>query len=332
MFVASVVGLGVGARLLVDAAVALARRVGFSDLVVGLTVVAAGTSTPELVVTADAAMAGLGDVAVGNVAGSNVYNLAFILGVVAAIRVIPIERSLVHRDGVVLVASTFVFAGVLLDGAVARLEGGLLVVAYVAYTAYLLWDARSDAAATDSGGAATAGSGGGATTGSVDATGAAVPLRVAAPSASVRSVVLLVVGLAVVLASGHVLVESATVVASAAGLSDALIGGTIVAAGTSTPEFAVSLVALSRGSVGVSVGNVVGSNVFNALAVLGVGALVRPLAVSSVVLETVAWLVVVVLVAVALMWSGRRLSRPEGVLFALSEVGRWTAGILGIVG
>jgi len=327
VLVATVVGLGVGARALVDAAVALARRVGLSDLVIGLTVVAAGTSTPELVVTADAASAGLGDVAVGNVAGSNVYNVAFILGVVAALRVVPIERSLVHRDGTALVASTLLFAGTLLDGTVTRLEGVVLLGTFVAYTGYLVRDGTSsaptDGTATDS-----------ADTPATESTDARepVPLRVAAPTAPVRDAALLVVGLAVVLASGHFLVESATAIASAAGLSDALIGGTIVAAGTSTPEFAVSLVALSRGSTGVSVGNVVGSNVFNALAVTGVGALVRPLVVSPVVLETVAWLLAVVVAAVALMWSGRKLSRGEGVLFALSEVGRWIAGLLGLVG
>lgn len=316
VLVASVVGLGVGARTLVDAAVALARRVGLSDLVIGLTVVAAGTSTPELVVTADAAAAGLGDVAVGNVAGSNVYNVAVVLGVVAALRAIPIERSLVRRDGAALVASTLLFAAVLLDGLVTRLEALVLLGAFVAYTAYLLRDATSGTRDAHSG----------------PDTGPPVPLRVAAPTAPVRDVALLAVGLTVVLASGHFLVAAATTIASAAGLSDALIGGTVVAAGTSTPEFAVSLVALSRGSTGVSVGNVVGSNVFNALAVLGVGALVRPLAASPVVLETVAWLLVVVVGAVALMWSGRKLSRGEGVLFALSEVARWTAGLLGLVG
>jgi len=316
VLVASVVGLGVGARTLVDAAVALARRVGLSDLVIGLTLVAAGTSTPELVVTADAAAAGLGDVAVGNVAGSNVYNVAVVLGVVAALRAIPIERSLVRRDGAALVASTLLFAAVLLDGLVTRLEALVLLGAFVAYTAYLLRDATSGTRDAHSG----------------PDTGPPVPLRVAAPTAPVRDVALLAVGLTVVLASGHFLVAAATTIASAAGLSDALIGGTVVAAGTSTPEFAVSLVALSRGSTGVSVGNVVGSNVFNALAVLGVGALVRPLAASPVVLETVAWLLVVVVGAVALMWSGRKLSRGEGVLFALSEVARWTAGLLGLVG
>jgi cation:H+ antiporter len=112
--IATVVGLWIGARLLVDAVVRLARRVGLSELTIGLTIVAAGTSTPELVVTTGAALKGAGEIAVGNIVGSNIYNLAFILGVVSLIRIIPIERSLVHRDGIALIVST------VLGGAVIR--------------------------------------------------------------------------------------------------------------------------------------------------------------------------------------------------------------------
>ncbi|MEA5389167.1 hypothetical protein VB773_20470 [Haloarculaceae archaeon H-GB2-1] len=136
--VATVAGLWIGARLLVDSVVRLARRFGLSELTIGLTIVAAGTSTPELVVTADAALADLGAIAVGNVVGSNIYNLAFILGVVSLVRIIPIERSLVHRDGVVLVASTLLGAAVMFDRTVFRIEGAVLLLLFVAYTAYLL--------------------------------------------------------------------------------------------------------------------------------------------------------------------------------------------------
>jgi cation:H+ antiporter len=125
------------------------------------------------------------------------------------------------------------------------------------------------------------------------------------------------------------MVESASNIARVAGLSEALVGGTIVAAGTSTPEFAVSLVAMRRGRLGVSVGNVVGSNVFNLLAVMGVGAVVRPLSLSGSIGWSLAWLLAVSVAMVAALWTGRRLSRPEGGLFAGSEVARWVAGLLG---
>ena len=310
---ATVVGLWIGARLLVDAVVRLARRLGLSELTIGLTIVAAGTSAPELVVTTDAALRGLGDIAVGNVIGSNVYNLAFVLGVVSLIRFVPVERSLVHRDGVVLIASALVGGVAVFDGVVSRPEGVVLVGLFVAYTGYLLW------------------------TGAEPDDGATAPTEgVAVPTATTdavafrgRDAILLVVGLAVILVSGDLLVEAAAALARGAGVSDWVIGGTIVAAGTSTPEFAVSLVAARRGRLGVSVGNVVGSNVFNVFGILGLAATLRPLAVDAAAVEAVAWLLAVSVVMVAALWTGRRLSRMEGGLFVLSEVVRWALGLLG---
>jgi cation:H+ antiporter len=339
ILVVSVVGLWLGARSLVDAVVRLARRLDLSERTIGLTVVAAGTSTPELVVTVDAALAGLGDVAVGNVVGSNVYNLAFILGVVSLVRVVPIDRSLVHRDGVVLVASTLLGVVVLFDLTITRVEGVVLLASFVAYTAYLLRPGGDDAGDTDPidddvYGADAAGA---SDSGAPNDDSASVPAGVTTAVAERvafrgRDGLLLVGGLAVVLVSGHAMVETATALARGAGLSEWVIGGTIVAAGTSTPEFAVSLVAMRRGSVGVSVGNVAGSNVFNLLGILGIGAIIRSLVVAPAALETLAWLVVIVVAVVGAMWSGRRLSRAEGGLFALSEIGRWVLGLLGILG
>ena len=352
----SVLGLWIGARLLVDSVIRLARRVGLSELTIGLTVVAAGTSTPELVVTAGAAMNGLGPIAVGNVVGSNVYNLAFILGVVAVIRFLPVERTLLRRDGVVLVASTLLGAFVLFDLRVSRLEGVLLVGSFLAYTTYLLWTGRSsessdppsaDAAASEpdtapaaNGEAESGGRDGRSMTDRNDTRtrtrgGIAVPATTAVTervSFRGRDVLLLVVGLAIVLFSGDTLVTTASALARGAGVSESVIGGTIVAAGTSTPEFAVSLVAIQQNRLGVSIGNVVGSNIFNLLGVLGVGAVVRPLEFGGQLLETVAWLVVLTLVMAAALWTGRRLSRAEGALFTLSEIARWVLGLLGRFG
>ncbi|MFD1527216.1 calcium/sodium antiporter [Halolamina salina] len=307
----TVVGLWIGARLLVDAVIRLAKRFGLSDLTIGLTVVAVGTSTPELAVSIDAALKGLGDIAVANVLGSNIYNLAFVLGVVALIRVIPIAKSLVHRDGIALLVSTGLGALVLFDLGVSRLEGGALVAIFALYTAYLLRSGESEPAAP---------------TTSATAATRDLPTEL---SFRGRDAVYLVGGLALVLVSGDLLVQAASDLARGAGVSEWVVGGTIVAAGTSTPEFAVSLVALRRGSLGVSVGNVVGSNVFNLLAVVGVASLVRPLSVSATALSTLAWLAAVSLVMVAALWTGRELSRLEGGLFAGSEVVRWVLGLLG---
>jgi cation:H+ antiporter len=144
--------------------------------------------------------------------------------------------------------------------------------------------------------------------------------------------VFLLGGLALVLVSGDYMVVAAAELARGVGISEWVIGGTIVAAGTSTPEFAVSLVSIRRGSLGVSVGNVIGSNVYNITGILGVAALVRPLAVTGNALETVAWLGAVSVLVVAALWTGRILSRLEGALLAASEAVRWVLGLLGILG
>lgn len=256
--VIAVLGLWIGARALVDATVRVARRFGVGELTIGLTIVAMGTSTPELVVTVDAALAGLGEIGVGNIIGSNAYNLAFILGAVSLLRVIPVERSLVHRDGAALVLSTLVGAAALFDRTVTGVEGALLAGLFVAYTAYLVRDER--------------------TARSIDTEYADSRVTGAIPdglSERGRDALLLVGGLALVLVSGHFMVEAASTLARSAGVSDWAIGGTIVAAGTSTPELAVSLVAMRRGHVGMSVGNVVGSNVFNVLGIMGIAAFLR---------------------------------------------------------
>jgi len=310
----TILGLWLGARLLVDAVVRLARRFGVAELTIGLTVVAMGTSTPELVVSTDAALARLGDIAVGNVVGSNVYNLAFILGVVSLLRVIPVERSLVHRDGVALVLATLVGFALLFDRQVTRGEGVVLVGLFVLYTLYLIRDERDGPSIETEYGPSHL----------LD--------DVTHVSFRGRDALVLVSGLVLVLASGHFMVVAASDLARTAGISDWVIGGTIVAAGTSTPEFAVSLVAFRKGHVGMSVGNVVGSNIFNVLGIMGLAAAVQPLAVGGNAIETLAWLTAITLLMVAALWSGRKLSRVEGALFAVSELLRWGLGLLRIFG
>jgi cation:H+ antiporter len=309
----TVLGLWIGARLLVDAVVRLARRFGLSDLTIGLTIVAMGTSTPELTVSVDAAFKGLGDIAVANVLGSNVYNLAFILGVISLSRAIPVADSIVRRDGVALLASTLIGGIVVVDLRVTRLEGALLAGSLVAYTAYLLLANQTTPAGTSDRPPVKTG------------IARRVTERVTFRG---RDAVLLVGGLGLVLLSGEYLVLAASELARGVGISEWVVGGTIVAAGTSTPEFAVSLVAIQRGSLGVSVGNVIGSNVFNITGILGVAAIVRPFAISGTALGTLAWLAGLSVLVVGALWTGRVLSRVEGSLLTASEIVRWALGIL----
>ncbi|WP_435179020.1 calcium/sodium antiporter [Halorussus sp. AFM4] len=317
VIILSVVGLWIGARLLVDAVVRLARRFGLSDLTIGLTVVAMGTSTPELTVSIDAALKGLGDIAVANVLGSNIYNLAFILGVISLLKVIPIAESLVRRDGLALLASTLLGGIAILDLRLTRLEGLLLAGSFVAYTASLLRASRTEPEPNTE----------------RSPTDEAVVRPVTERAAfRGRDAAFLVGGLALVLVSGDYMVVAASELARGVGISEWVIGGTIVAAGTSTPEFAVSLVAVRRGSLGVSVGNVVGSNIYNITGILGLAAVLRPLAMSGTAIESLAWLAGISLLMVAALWTGRVLSRIEGGVFAVSELVRWVLGILGVGG
>jgi cation:H+ antiporter len=313
----SIVGLWIGARLLVDAVVRLARRFGLSDLTIGLTIVAMGTSTPELAVSVDAALKGAGDIAVANVLGSNIYNLAFILGVISILKVIPIAESLVHRDGIALLASTLIGGIAVFNLQVTRVEGILLAGVFVAYTGYLLRANQSDSTEAIDG-----------------ALNEGVITRPMTEQVAFRGrdVGLLLGGLALVLVSGDYMVIAASELARGVGISEWVIGGTIVAAGTSTPEFAVSLVAIQRGSLGVSVGNIIGSNIYNITGILGVAAVIRPLVVSGLALETLAWLAGASLLMVAALWTKRELSRKEGALFATSEIVRWVLGLFGLFG
>lgn len=312
---ACVLGLWGGARALVDAVVQLARQRGVSELTIGLTIVAIGTSTPELVVSVQAAAIGAGEIAVGNVIGSNSYNLAFILGVTALVGVIPVERSLLHRDGMALLVATAAGGTVLLDLAVGRLEGLGLVGLFAAYTGYLLWDEHRGAGIE--------------TVYSQSKLTAIAEPRVASP---VRLWGFLAGGLLIVLVSGQGLVVTASSLARLGGISEWVIGGTVVAAGTSTPELAVSLMAMREGHVGMAVGNVVGSNILNILGIVGLGALLRPMMVAPLVVEGMLWLAVLTVVTVAALWSGRRLSRAEGGVFVVSEVARWTLSLLRVFG
>ncbi|WP_129114585.1 calcium/sodium antiporter [Halegenticoccus tardaugens] len=322
----AVVALWGGSRLFVDGAVDLARRLGLSELVIGLTVVAVGTSLPELVVTIDAALLGRGDLAVGNVIGSDIYNTAVILGVVTLVRSIPISRELVRRDGLVLLGTVALLLGITWDLRVSRLEGALLLALFVGYLLLLFRLAPGDSAASN----ATPDD---RSDGSIEGPSAASPTpNPSNPSDGTSGgrgpldVALLLVGLAVVVGGGHLLVGSAVSLARDAGVSEWIIGATVVAAGTSTPEFAVSLVALARGQTNVSVGNVIGSNVFNVLGVLGVAAAIAPLSVSPAAFDSALWLLGLVVLLVAALWSGRRLSRPEGGLLVGTEVIRWVLG------
>lgn len=290
----SIVLLWKGADFFVDSAVRIAKSLSISDLVIGLTLVAFGTSAPEFAVSIGAAVTGRGTMSIGNVIGSNVFNLGIILGSCAAIRAIPTSRKLVTRDGVFLLAVVTVLAVMMSDGGLGRIEGLALVAILIGYLGYQFIGKQSDEDIVTDGEAATWRDG---------------PLSI--------------LGLVLILAGAHLLVNSASELARGFGLSEWAISVTIVAAGTSAPELVTSLNAALKGRFGLSAGNLIGSDLFNMLGVLGVTAGITPLPVEAAT-RTSIWITVFsVALVVFFLRTGWKLTRLEGVTLVAVNFVRW---------
>ncbi|CAG1006961.1 Inner membrane protein YrbG [Myxococcaceae bacterium] len=303
IFALGLVMLTAGAELLIRGAVRIARAAGISPLVVGLTIVAAGTSAPELAVSLGASLSGQADIAVGNVVGSNIFNVLFILGACALLSPLVVEQKLVRRDVPLMVAVSVALLALAWNGTLGRVEGFVLLAAFCGYIVFVVRQSRRESRAV-----------------------AAEYEREFGPRSSdpprpgrlVADVVLVLAGLAVLVLGARMLVDSSVEIARSFGLSELVIGLTLVAAGTSLPEVATSIIATLRGERDIAVGNVVGSNLFNVLGILALTALVTPggVAVAPAVLRVD--LPVMVAVAVAclpIFFSSHRINRWEGGLF-----------------
>lgn len=296
-----------GGDVLVRGAAGIAERFGTPPLIIGLTVVAMGTSSPELAVTLGAALSGAGDVAMGNVVGSNLFNLLVVLGLTALMGGLHVHRDLVRMEAPLLVVLTGVVLFAARDG-LQQWEGGLLLLGAVAFTLGLVWRSRRAAVPVAAGAAGV----GGAVEDEFD------PLAEPAGHRSLRLDIGLVAGgLALLTVGAQLLVGGATDIASGLGVPDVVIGLTVVAAGTSLPELSTSLVAAARGQRDIAVGNVLGSNLLNLLVVLGAGAAasVGGLAVDPAVLrEDLPALLLAQVVVLPMLWTHARIGRLEGLL------------------
>jgi cation:H+ antiporter len=292
LFVAGLVLLIAGGELLVRGAARLAAGLGVSPLVIGLTVVAFGTSSPELAVSVQAGLSGQVDIAVGNVVGSNIFNVLFILGLSAVIVPLVVSEQLVRLDVPIMVATSILLLLLSLDGRLDRGEAAVLAAALVGYiTLQIVLSRRAGAGRTEpvEGG------------GSLLANGLLIG----------GGLVLLVLG-------SRWLVQAAVVIAELFGVSQLVIGLTIVAAGTSMPEVATSIVAGLRGQRDIAVGNVIGSNIFNILAVLGISGMVTPggIPVGAGVLNIdLPIMVAVAVLCLPIFFSHFSITRWEGLLF-----------------
>ena len=304
-----------GGEFVVRGSVAMARRLGVSPLIVGLTIVGFGTSLPEMVVSVNAALVGAPGLAVGNVVGSNIANILLILGVAAVIAPIAVHPGAVKRDLLGMSAATLVYVILGMTGQIVFWQGMLMLVALMAYIGFTVWHdnkSNDEAAALHRDEAAEIGD---------------LPLR------TVSIAGLIIGGLFAVVVGAEWLVTGATTLATEFGVPEEVIGLTVVAIGTSLPELATSMVAAYRGHSDVCVGNVLGSNLFNLFGITGVTALFAPLPFSDSIISFDLW---ILLAATALiipfMLTGRRLSRPEGTILLILYVGFIASQFVGMSG
>jgi cation:H+ antiporter len=315
--IAGLVLLVIGAEILVRGASRLASSLGISPLVIGLTIVAFGTSAPEMAVSIDASWAGQADLALGNVVGSNIFNVLFILGVSALVAPLVVSQQLVRLDVPLMIAASIVVLLMGMDNKISRIDGVILFAAVLAYTFFLIRQSRRESSAlvTEQ------------YVAEVDAAGAQ---NGSALMQYLKDGAMILGGLALLVLGAQWLVDSAVQIAQYLGMSELVIGLTIVAAGTSMPELATSVIASLRGERDIAVGNVVGSNIFNLLAVLGLSSIVAPDGVQvadAALAFDIPVMVGVALICLPIFFTGFLISRLNGALFLFYYVA-YTAYLL----
>ncbi len=300
LFIAGLVILIVGADLLVRGSSRLAAAFGVSPLVIGLTIVAMGTASPEIAVSLKAAASGQGDLTLGNVLGSNIFNILFILGITSMIAPIVIAEQLIRKDAPILLGVSLLTVALVLDGNLGAMDGAILLLLLVVYIFFALKQTSSESKDVQKEYAEEYAKKESRTTKNI-----------------LKNILFIVVGLGLLVWGSNWLVESAVLIAKVLGVSELVIGLTIVAVGTSLPEIATSVIAALRGESDIAVGNAVGSNIFNLLGVLGISALVSPdgvLVAQQVLQFDLPVMVFVAFVTLPIFYIDNRISRIEGGL------------------
>lgn len=281
-----------GADYFVEGSSSLARKLKIPSLIVGLTIVAMGTSAPELAVSVSAAVSGSNSIAISNVIGSNIFNLLVVLGVCSAVKPIVTNDSVAKRDYPISIAAGVLFVIFILDGVMSRLEAAILLIGLIPYIIVSVKLAKKEAG----------------NSGDEEPTG---------EFSAVKCALGMLGGIAGIVLGGNLVVDNAQSIALAAGMSETLAGLTICAVGTSLPELVTSITAAKKGENDMAVGNVIGSNIFNSLGILGISGIITPMAAeNSAVIDGI---ILAVLSAVAYVWylTDKKMSRAEGVTLIL---------------
>lgn len=281
-----------GADKMTDGAVSVAQRMNIPEIVIGLTIVAMGTSAPELFVSMVSAIKGTPDLAVGNVVGSNIFNTLLIVGVAAMVAPMIIARSTVLKDMPITLLSSVLLLLFCMDSYISRLDALVLFAGFVAFMWYTVYLGKRGKAQ--------------------------VPENAAAPRPMWLSLLLIVIGLACLILGSNLFVEGATYIAASLGVSQAVIGLTVVAGGTSLPELATSVVAARKGQSAIAIGNVIGSNVMNILMIVGITGLISPMHIEGITTVDLSMLII----SVSLLWF---------FSFTRFKVERWEGGLLTLI-
>lgn len=280
---------------LTNGAVGLATKLGISQIVIGLTIVAIGTSMPEFFVSIVSAIKGTPDLAVGNIVGSNIFNVLLIVGVAATVAPIAIQRATVRRDIPIAIVASIMLTFMMLDDNISRIDALILFAAFIAFIWITLRNSKNDANEKDA------------------STEKVIPTW--------KSVLFIIFGLVGLVLGSNIFVDNASSLAHGWGISDAVIGLTIVAGGTSLPELATSAVAARKGDSGIAIGNVLGSNVFNILMILGLTGIISPMHIQNITYIDMA----VMVISMALFWlfsfTKLRVERWEGCVLIACFLG-----------
>lgn len=306
-----------GADIFVDGAAGLARRFGVSGVIIGLTVVAMGTSAPELAVSVSAGISGSNEIAVSNVIGSNLFNLLMVLGICALMKPLPVDNGIKKRDYPICLIATlllFGFAGThfilgpkpelsetyAISGDITRIGGIVMLIGFIAYLIYTIRVAKKTSEKDED----------------------------YVPEPMWKSLLFIVIGIACIVIGGDGVVEAAKNLAIMWGMSETLVGLTIVAIGTSLPELVTSIVASAKGENGMALGNAIGSNIFNLLLILGTSSTIRPIPVTLASFFDIGILLAVSILCYIFVCTGRKITRIEGSIMVLMYVGYTAYAIL----
>ena len=290
-----------GADRLIDGAVAVAEKMKMPQIVIGLTIVAMGTSMPEFCVSLVSALKGTTDLAVGNIVGSNIFNTLLIVGVSAWVAPMTILKSTVRKDIPFALFASVILLVMCLDGNISRLDAGILFVLFLVFMYVTLKGAKTKDDDTT------------AKTDSIEDNKKPMPTWL--------SIVWIIVGLACLIGGSNLFVEGATKVAEHIGVSEAVIGLTIVAGGTSLPELATSVVSARKGNSGIAIGNVLGSNVFNILAILGVTGVITPMHLQGITMLDLSMMVFSTLLVWLFSFTKYKIARWEGIVLTIVFIG-----------